>query len=1309
MKKSLIFMDSCIANNSVLSNFRASNSVIITLDSSQDGLQQIVEAASAYQNVNEIHIVSHGSQGTLALGSALIDETNLQNYAAALRTLGTHLSTTADILLYGCNVAAGEQGLSFINTLAQLTGADIAASIDNTGTTELGGDTKLELATGHIEATPLNISNSSTLLASINGTDNNDTIDGSNGADIIIGGAGHDEINGRGGDDLIEGGDELDEFSGDHIYGGPGSDTINAGAGNDVLSGGTGNDVLNGGDGNDTLLLEGNNGNDTLNGGAGNDVITLWAYDENRALNIQVNGGTGDDVINAYVGMWAGANDYITASGGEGRDTYKFTFADGAYNLIITDFEVGDSGDKIDISTLLDLSANQFNYTGGNPFAEEAGYLRLKQNGNNTLLEYDEDGAAGTDKTWHTAITLKNINIADLTSANFNNIPLDGSEAPGLNYEGGEGFDTVQGSYFNDTLKGGASRDELSGNGGDDYIEGGDENGEWDGDSLRGGAGNDTLLGGAGRDALEGDAGDDSIEGGEGIDSISLSGNGGNDTLRGGEGDDLFTLWVHTNDSTQLVHAYGDAGNDTFSMYCASWAGEDDYLVASGGEGQDTYKFIIGDGAYRVTITDFTVGANGDLLDLGSLLAYSGTNGRGYAGGNPMSQSSGYLRLLQDGANTLLQYDEDGANGSQSDWHTAITLENVDASTLTTDNFSDYIDPSGEESSGLTIVGTDGYDTLNGGSQNDTINGGQASDQLFGNGGNDWLEGGDEVFETEGDYIRGGAGDDTLLGGAGRDNMLGESGNDSLDGGEGDDYIYIEGPEGNDTLVGGAGNDTLIAWVYDTLQTQTVSIEGGDGDDKINVYVGTWAGGDDSVIASGGAGVDTFSFLPGNGAANLFINDFVAGEGGDRFDIGELLEYSSMERYGYESGNPMSAENGYLRFVQDGSNTLLQYDEDGANRGEYSWHTAATLYNVDVAQIDAHNFRPLTLEGTDSADTLEGSLGIDTLSGGQGDDVLDGNWGSDSMTGGDGNDTYYVDTTDDVVEEATDEGIDTVVTDVDYSLGDELENLTLGGTAIEGEGNDLSNEITGNASDNQLIGGLGNDTLYAGSGDDTVTAGEGNDFIVGGDGAGNDVYNGGAGADTIKYSSAVRSITVNLATGTATGTDIGHDKLNQVENLIGGQGKDLLTGNGAANNMDGGNGADKISGNAGKDYLAGGAGNDTLIGGTGNDVLLGGADKDIFKFTTNTDSGLTIATRDVISDFTRGQDKIDLAAIDANTRTAGNQAFTDFIQSDEAFSAAGQLRIKAGVLYGNTDGDAAAEFSITLTGITSLTFSDLIA
>jgi Ca2+-binding RTX toxin-like protein len=141
-------------------------------------------------------------------------------------------------------------------------------------------------------------------------------------------------------------------------------------------------------------------------------------------------------------------------------------------------------------------------------------------------------------------------------------------------------------------------------------------------------------------------------------------------------------------------------------------------------------------------------------------------------------------------------------------------------------------------------------------------------------------------------------------------------------------------------------------------------------------------------------------------------------------------------------------------------------------------------------------------------------------------------------------------------------------------------------------------------------------------------------------------------------------------------------------------------------------GNDLLTGTTKADKLLGLAGDDTLIGGLGKDTLTGGSGIDIFKYTSVKDSGITATIRDTITDFKHSEnDKIDLSALDANEKSAGDQTFA-FI-GNAAFSktdATGQLRfdVKTGVLYASTDKDTTAEFSIKLNGVTSLVADDFV-
>ncbi|MGF1991282.1 MAG: DUF4347 domain-containing protein [Nostoc sp. ZfuVER08] len=140
--------------------------LIIPLQSEQDSITQITETLSNYDNLLGVHIISHGSYGQLELGDSIVNLQTLSSRSQDLRTWADALAPDADILLYGCNVAAGAVGSTFVSELGQLTGADVAASTDLTGNVSQGGNWVLEYATGTIES-PLAIQPS--LLNTYNG------------------------------------------------------------------------------------------------------------------------------------------------------------------------------------------------------------------------------------------------------------------------------------------------------------------------------------------------------------------------------------------------------------------------------------------------------------------------------------------------------------------------------------------------------------------------------------------------------------------------------------------------------------------------------------------------------------------------------------------------------------------------------------------------------------------------------------------------------------------------------------------------------------------------------------------------------------------------------------------------------------------------------------------------------------------------------------------------------------------------------------------------------------------------------------
>jgi serralysin len=362
-----------------------------------------------------------------------------------------------------------------------------------------------------------------------------------------------------------------------------------------------------------------------------------------------------------------------------------------------------------------------------------------------------------------------------------------------------------------------------------------------------------------------------------------------------------------------------------------------------------------------------------------------------------------------------------------------------------------------------------------------------------------------------------------------------------------------------------------------------------------------------------------------------------------------------------------------------------------------------------VSYTLAANVENLTLTGSTNINGTGNNL-ANVITGNGAANTLNGGGGADTLIGGAGNDTYIVDSVGDTVTENASAGTDLVKASVSYTLGANVENLTLFGTgAINGTGNGLDNHVTGNDAVNILDGGLGNDVLTGRGGDDSLIGGSGNDTLNGGTGA--DSMSGGIGNDLYYVDNALDTITENSGEGTdLVKASVSFTLGANVEKLVlTGSGAIDGTGNTLDNVITGTTAANTLSGGAGVDSLWGYGGNDTLIGGAGRDTLVGGTGNDLFVFDDGDFGGATTATADRITDFTNGQDKLDLSAVDANTGLGGDQAFS-FIGTSAFSGTAGELHYQqiSGNTYvsGDTNGDGVADFMIRLDGLHTMTSSD---
>ena len=354
----------------------------------------------------------------------------------------------------------------------------------------------------------------------------------------------------------------------------------------------------------------------------------------------------------------------------------------------------------------------------------------------------------------------------------------------------------------------------------------------------------------------------------------------------------------------------------------------------------------------------------------------------------------------------------------------------------------------------------------------------------------------------------------------------------------------INGNSGNNTLTGGLGNDTINGGAGNDLIQYTV----GDGVDTINGGADT-----DTLAVSGTAGNDTI---------HVAVNG-----------SGVITSIEGMSPTNVESVTVNGA---------GGVDTL-----------DYTGTTSAVTVNLGTPS--ATGFTSVAgienVTGGSGNDSLTGDAGVNVLTGGAGNDTLDGGAGADTMVGGTGNDTYVIDNAGDVVTESLNEGTDSVSSSVTYTIGANVENLTLTGSGnINGTGNGLANVITGNSGNNTLDGGAGADTMAGGDGNDIYVVDNAGDVVTEAAGA-------STGTDTVQ-SSVSYTLTANVENLTLTGSANINGTGNALDNVI--------TGNSGDNVITGGLGADTLSGGAGNDtfkYVFGQDGADVIDGGSGSDTL----------------------------------------------------------------------------------------------------------
>ncbi len=407
--------------------------------------------------------------------------------------------------------------------------------------------------------------------------------------------------------------------------------------------------------------------------------------------------------------------------------------------------------------------------------------------------------------------------------------------------------------------------------------------------------------------------------------------------------------------------------------------------------------------------------------------------------------------------------------------------------------------------------------------------------------------------------------------------QLGSTEGDELTGGE--ENAILVGNEGENTLTGGTGDN----WLHGGRDADV--LVGGDGD---NLFV--VRNRDDQVIAESGDGTNT-------------VQSHVSFALSDNLHNLTLLGRSGISATGNELDNVLIGNSGNNRLDGvAGANTMI----GGRGNNTYVVHSADDVVIEKPGEgndtVESHidyvlpdNVENLHLQGSEDLDgtgneldnELIGNTGDNVLNGVEGNNYIDGRGGANIMTGGAGDDTYVVRSDEDVVIEKPGEGNDTVKSYIDYTLPENVDNLTLmGGEDLDGTGNELDNVIIGNTGDNVLNGVEGDNYIDGRAGANIMIGGGGDDIYVVNSEDDVVIEQPGEGHDTIRS-----SVTYTLP--------------DNVEDLILTGSADIDgTGNELDNYIQGNNGDNVLNGVAGANVMAGGRGDNTYILNSKEDVVI---------------------------------------------------------------------------------------------------------
>jgi Ca2+-binding RTX toxin-like protein len=718
------------------------------------------------------------------------------------------------------------------------------------------------------------------------------------------------------------------------------------------------------------------------------------------------------------------------------------------------------------------------------------------------------------------------------------------------------GHDTLFGGDGNDLIAGGAGNDSLDGGAGFDFVDFSDAGGGvlvnfggfdgigtalWSagedtvtgfegiigsafGDSMIGSSADNVFIGGAGDDTIHGELGNDRVEYGAATAAVFVSlaagsafGGAGSDVLFGIEnayGSELHGDELRGSDVANELRGLGGndsligrGGNDTLI------GGEgDDSVFGEGGE--DLLQGGLGNDSYRV---DYAVTEHDTIADEGGASDTLSVDTIGFATPS-LYRATGDLvleffdNLDGQGLTRILEVVDHEGSGR---------IEGIAFVT-------------GSESPALLYSMAAGASGTTG---NDVVAGTADADSLTGLNGNDrlWAHLGDDSVDAGGggDIVYGAAGNDTLVGGIGADYLYGEAGSDLYGVDDAGDVVSELASNGAGGVIDAGGTDTVqvtlstsgsvyvLGQYLENLELLGTAAIRGTGNSGANTITGNTAanvldgaGGSDTLI--GGQGSDTYVV---DSALDVVIESGSASTDIDTvqstiaYALGATIERLILSGTSAINGTGNTLDNRLTGNTAAnvlngaaGADTLIgglgndTYLVDNAR--DVISETSTLPGELDtvrssVGYVLGSNVEWLVLTGSATTSGTGNAL-ANRLIGNTAANVLNGASGADTLVGGAGNDAYVVDSLlDRVLETSTlATEIDTVSSAVSFTLGSNLERLTLtGSAAINGSGNTLANLMTGNAAANALSGGAGNDILIGGAGNDVLTGGIGRDVF----------------------------------------------------------------------------------------------------------------------------------------------------------------------------------------------------------------------